>query len=122
VIIQQKKLLVTCLNSKFHVFDNNVFDALPKSYPQKNSQQTIWCGRHLPQEPITFATTGQDGTIDIYRHTNEGGHVKFVSSTTLANKPITSFEWNQNKAGLCIYSALDQTVRLGIFKEPIQNE
>ena len=68
--ISMNKLVVTTLESKFHVFDLKTY------HPEKGytglaeiaHKSTIWGVRHLPQNRDIFSTLGGNGAINIYKY------------------------------------------------------
>lgn len=68
--IPQNKLVVTTLESKFHVFDLKTY------HPEKGysdlaelaHKSTIWGVRHLPQNRDIFSTLGGNGSLNIYKY------------------------------------------------------
>ena len=68
--IAQNKMVVTTLESKFHVFDL-------KTYHPENGyadvaelahKSTIWGVKHLPQNRDLFTTMGGNGCLNIYKY------------------------------------------------------
>lgn len=42
------------------------------------------------------------------------GTVEEIQHATMAEQPVSAFDWSPDKQGLCVFSAFDQTVRVGI--------
>lgn len=68
--IMMNKLVVTTLESKFHVFDLKTY------HPQQGytglaelaHKSTIWGVRHLPQNRDLFTTLGGNGHLNLYKY------------------------------------------------------
>jgi hypothetical protein len=64
------KLVVTTLESKFHVYD------LKTQHPEKGfacltelaHKSTIWGCRHFPQNRDLFVTMGGNGALNLYKY------------------------------------------------------
>lgn len=125
------KLVVTCLESQFRVFDMRTYH--PKSgfesLTEKAHSSTVWTTKHLPQNRDVFVTGGGNGTINLYKYSYpaqrvkkdpEGveigvpGTVELLNSRNFSTQPISSFDWHPEKEGLCVFGSYDQTVRVGI--------
>ncbi|KAK7082856.1 WD repeat-containing protein 92 [Halocaridina rubra] len=129
--IDMNKLLVTTLESKFHIFDLRTFHT-EKGFTgmvEKGHKSTIWCGRHLPQNRDIFATTGGNGSILLWKYSypvsrskklSDGsevgvsGETVLLQNATITGQPITSHDWSQDKIGLSACTGLDQTLRVVI--------
>ena len=64
------KLVVTTLESKFHVYDLKTYHP-EKGYTglsELGQKSTIWGVRHLPQNRDLFATLGGSGSLNIYKY------------------------------------------------------
>ena len=42
------------------------------------------------------------------------GTVELLANVTLSTQPVSSFDWNRDKKGLCLATAYDQTLRVAI--------
>jgi WD repeat-containing protein 92 len=42
------------------------------------------------------------------------GTVELLNNAPVAEQPVSSFDWSPDKQGLCVYSAFDQQVRVGV--------
>lgn len=68
--INMNKLVVTTLESKFHVFDLKTY------HPEKGftgmselaHKSTIWGARHFPQNRDLFTTLGGNGALNLYKY------------------------------------------------------
>merc|ERR1711907_72225 len=40
------------------------------------------------------------------------GSLELVNSKEISTQPIVSYDWHQNKQGLAVFAALDQTIRV----------
>lgn len=68
--IAQNKLVVTTLESKFHVFDLKTYHP-EKGYTGMDElahKSTIWGVRHLPQNRDLFVSLGGNGAINLYKY------------------------------------------------------
>jgi hypothetical protein len=43
------------------------------------------------------------------------GSVSLLNTKKISDQPIVSFDWSADKAGLCVMSCLDQTVKIGML-------
>lgn len=125
--IAQNKLVVTTLESKYHVFDLKTY------HPQHGytgldemaHKSTIWGVRHLPQNRDLFGTLGGNGALNIYKYHYPSnrvlkdldgipqgvvGKVELLNEKKLAEQPIVSLDWNPDKIGLACSCSLDQRV------------
>ena len=123
--IAMNKLVVTTLESKFHVFDMKTY------HPEKGysdlaelaHKSTIWGVRHLPQNRDLFTTLGGNGALNIYKYhypsnrviqdlegIDQGvcGKVELLNEKTVAAQPIVGLDWNSDKLGLACTVSLDQ--------------
>ncbi|KAJ3276996.1 WD repeat-containing protein 92 [Terramyces sp. JEL0728] len=119
--IQMNKLVCTGLEAKSHVFDMRTFHPTKgyTSLSQKanNTNITGWLVKHLPQNrdlfihypPSRIKRDEQD------KH-DQGvvGKVELIQSNNVAEQPVGAFNWSPDKAGLCVFAAYDQTVKIGM--------
>lgn len=126
------KLVVTGLESKFHVLDLRTLH--PKmgyaslSHKQKDNV-TGWAIKHLPQNRDLFMTSCGAGTLELFKYhypprrvtKDENqvemglvGSVQSIQTATLAEQPIASFDWSPDKMGLFAFAAFDQQIRVGM--------
>ncbi|KAJ1496035.1 hypothetical protein T484DRAFT_1760308 [Baffinella frigidus] len=42
------------------------------------------------------------------------GTVELLNSRNFSTQPINSFDWSNDKEGLCVFGSYDQSVRVGI--------
>lgn len=127
--IMMNKLVATTLESKFHVFD--VRTQHPEkgftSLSEKAHKSTVWCVRHLPQNREIFMTCGGSGSLNLWKYSYPDqrvtkdakdldmgvmGSVSMLQNACLSTQPITSFDWSPDKEGLCVCTALDQSLRV----------
>jgi len=125
------KLVVTTLESKFHVFDMRTFnvDSGYTGLVESAHKSTIWGVSHAPQNRDLFATLGGNGAVNLYKYSypekrviddlNNNpigvvGNVKILNEKELAQQPIISWDWNPDKLGLAVMCALDQSVKVVI--------
>lgn len=122
--IPMNKLVATTLESRFHLFDLKTLHP-QKGYPslkEKAHKATVWSVRHLPQNREVFVTTGGDGTVSLWKYqypekrvvdgVGVVGSVQPLQNTVLSSQPVSSWDWNADKIGLAVCTALDQTVRV----------
>jgi hypothetical protein len=123
--IAQNKLVVTTLESKFHVFD------LKTCHPESGyadvaelaHKSTIWGVRHFPQNRDLFTTMGGNGCLNIYKYhypsnrqikdldgvpQGVAGKVELLNEKKVAEQPIVGLDWNTDKLGLGCQVSLDQ--------------
>eukprot|EP00055_Hartaetosiga_balthica_P005719 m.17213 g.17213 ORF g.17213 m.17213 type:complete len:353 (-) comp4743_c0_seq1:244-1302(-) len=127
--IAMNKLLVTCLESRFHVFDMRTLHEEEgyASVTEKSHKSTIWVGRHLPQNRDVFATCGGNGSINVWKYSypksrvendeqgnarGVAGTVSLINNAVISTQPISSLQWHRDMRGLCITTSFDQTVRV----------
>ncbi|KAM9365845.1 dynein axonemal assembly factor 10 [Pholidichthys leucotaenia] len=127
--ITMNKLVATCLESKFHVFDMRTQHPTKgfASVSEKAHKSTIWQVRHLPQNRDIFMTTGGAGNLHLWKYeypaqrskkdsgdveVGIAGSVSLLQNVTVATQPIASLDWSPDKQGLCVCSSFDQTVRV----------
>ncbi|XP_060534618.1 dynein axonemal assembly factor 10 isoform X2 [Cylas formicarius] len=127
--IPMNKLVATTLESKIFCFD------VRTQHPKKGFAQvaenahksTVWQVKHLPQNREIFMTTGGSGTLCLWKYnypmkrvaTNSdgipygvAGELQQLQNSVLSDQPITSFDWCEDKLGLSVCSAYDQTLRV----------
>eukprot|EP00042_Codosiga_hollandica_P025975 m.119437 g.119437 ORF g.119437 m.119437 type:complete len:356 (+) comp52054_c0_seq7:93-1160(+) len=128
--INMNKLLVTSLESKFHVYDLRTYNQKSgfTHLTESAHKSTIWCGAHLPQNRDVFMTCGGNGSLSLWKYQYPSsrvakdadnqdvgvvGTVSLVNNVALATQPISSIDWNMDKAGLFVTAAFDQALRVG---------
>ncbi|XP_041352610.1 WD repeat-containing protein 92-like [Gigantopelta aegis] len=127
--INMNKLVVTTLESKFHVFD------MRTQHPQKGfaslvekaHKSTVWLARHLPQNRDIFMTSGGNGSLNLWKYSypskrvekdgkgvemGVAGTVNLLQNVTLSTQPISSMDWSPDKEGLCVCTSFDQNLRV----------
>jgi len=127
--IMMNKLVVTTLESKFHVFDLRTFHP-SKGYAslvEKAHKSTIWTVKHMPQNRDIFVTAGGNGTLNLWKYSypakrskqdSDGldvgviGSVSMLQNASLSNQPIHSFDWSPDKEGLAVCTSFDQSLRV----------
>jgi WD40 repeat protein len=127
--INMNKLVATTLESKVHVFDLRTQH--PKTgfayLTEKAHKSTVWCVRHLPQNRDLFMTTGGNGTLNLWKYSypenrvkkdSEGvsvgvtGSIDMLQNAVVSSQPVSAFDWNADKEGLCVFSSFDQCFRV----------
>ncbi|KAI9144023.1 WD repeat-containing protein 92-like protein [Paraphysoderma sedebokerense] len=130
--IKMNKLAIATLESQFHVYD------MRTQHPEKgfasvtekpSGATTIWTVRHTPQNRDVFVTSSGNGALNLYKYRYPSkrqdvdskqipygiaGNVELLASATIADQPISSFDWSPDKLGLCVFTGFDQAVRVGI--------
>jgi hypothetical protein len=127
------KLVITGLESKFHVMDLRTRH--PKkgyatlTHKQNANNTTGWAVKHLPQNRDIFMTSTGAGILELFKYNyppkrvtkDENkedvgvvGSVKSIQTATLAEQPIGAFDWSPDKCGLFSFIAFDQQVRVGM--------
>ncbi|KAI9908719.1 hypothetical protein PsorP6_016123 [Peronosclerospora sorghi] len=128
------KLLVTTLESTFHILDLATFHP-ERGFPcltEKAHKSTIWQGRFLPQKCDLFMTGGGNGGLNLYKYHSplsrtakdaDGrlygvcGTVELLNSRVVSTQPIVSMDWSPDRQGLCTVACLDHTVRVYIVTQ-----
>eukprot|EP00898_Chlorokybus_atmophyticus_P001650 jgi/Chlat1/2486/Chrsp175S02361 len=90
---------------------------------------TVWCCRHLPQNRDVCMVGGGNGSLSLYKYSYpdnrskkdfeglaEGvaGKLELLADRPISSQPISCFDWSPDKAGLAVFGAFDQCVRVGI--------
>jgi len=127
--IAMNKLGVSTLESQLVVYDLRTYHP-EEGYAgrrDKVSKATVWGTHFLPQNRDIFATCGGNGAVHLYKYSypekraiedQDGvmkgvpGSLELVNSKEITTQPIVSFDWHQNKQGLALFAALDQTIRV----------
>jgi len=129
--IAMNKLGVSTLESQLVTYDLRTY------HPEEGyagvrttvAKATVWGTHFLPQNRDLFATCGGNGSIHLYKYSypderrikdadgvqkGVAGSLELVNSKEISSQPIVSYDWHQNKMGLAVMAALDQTVRVVI--------
>lgn len=132
--IEQNKLIVCSLESRFRMYDMRTFHPT-KGYANMTEQahkSTVWLGRFLPQNREIFATGGGNGNLNIYKyeypaqrkmkdeHQYEygiAGTVNLLQTKNLSTQPICSLDWHPDKTGLACIGSFDQAVRVAVVSK-----
>mmetsp|Transcript_69846 Transcript_69846/g.221264 ORF Transcript_69846/g.221264 Transcript_69846/m.221264 type:complete len:359 (-) Transcript_69846:112-1188(-) len=130
--IQMNKLVVSTLESQFHVFDartQHPTAGMASLTEKMVTSSTVWGCRHMPQNRDVFAICGGDGSVNLYKYVypdqrvvkdekgvdkGVAGSVELLNSRVVSTQPICSFDWSPDKEGLCVMGAFDQCVRVGV--------
>jgi WD40 repeat protein len=129
--IKMNKLAVTSLESSFNVFDlrtRHEKKGFACVSEKASDNTTIWTVRHLPQNRDVFITSGGIGGLNLYKYNYpsqrfkkendqlEGvpGKIQLIQTANVAEQPVGAFDWSADKEGLCVFTAFDQVVRVGI--------
>ena len=86
--------------------------------------------KHLPQDRDIFVTSGGTGGLHLWKYSyptsrvkkdkddehsmGVAGTVEALQHAKVAEQPVNSFDWSSDKKGLCVFTAFDQTVKVGI--------
>eukprot|EP01116_Phalansterium_solitarium_P024790 TRINITY_DN9185_c0_g1_i1.p1 TRINITY_DN9185_c0_g1~~TRINITY_DN9185_c0_g1_i1.p1 ORF type:complete len:352 (-),score=91.06 TRINITY_DN9185_c0_g1_i1:240-1295(-) len=129
--IEMNKMAIGTLQAQLRVYDMRTFNAKTgfASLARKIGDSTVWCVRHLPQNRDVFMVTGGTGSMNIFKYsypaerfredeetkerTGVMGTLEDLASAEVSTQPVLSFDWHPDKQGLCVFGALDQTVRIG---------
>ncbi|KAK9763994.1 WD repeat-containing protein 92 [Basidiobolus ranarum] len=107
-------LVATTVQSKLNVFNQQTDHVAHHEY--KAHESTIWCIRHLPQNPDFFMTSGGDGCIALHKY-EPNGQVKSLDTSKISAQPVCAIDWNHDKPGLCASVAFDQTVTVSLISD-----
>ena len=135
--IEANKLLVTTLEQRLRVFDTRTLHPTEgyANVTEKAHKSTVWVGRHLPQNRDVFITCGGNGSVSLWQYKyptarskkGEDGVMHGVAGTLvelndkpIAQQPIVSWDWHQDKMGVACLCALDQTVKVALVTK-LQN-
>lgn len=134
VDIEANKLLVCTLEGKIYIFDMRTFNTTHgytyESYDAKHNNTTVWQGKHTQHNRDIFSTTGGNGSVNIWKYNypdkrsikNDNNELVGVCGTVeqltptakLAEQPIVSFDWHNDKLGLFCMCSLDGNLQTGI--------
>lgn len=114
---KMNRLLVTCLDSTFHVFSAVTNGTDFSCLTEKKGNGTIWLGRHLPQKTNIFATCGDGGSLYLWKYGSkydggEGSPLELLTYNLISAQPTSSFNWCPDKIGLALHTSFDETIRL----------
>lgn len=129
--IPMNKLVVTTLESKFRVYDmKTLHPELGYSWlSEKAHNSTVWLSRHLPQNRDVWATTGGNGSVNLWKYSYPSqrslkdekgvdrgvmGTVEMLNTKKISDQPIVAWDWNGEKTGLACAACLDQTIKVVI--------
>ncbi|KAJ3320848.1 WD repeat-containing protein 92 [Blyttiomyces sp. JEL0837] len=137
--IRMNKMVVTSLESSFKVFDlrtKHPTDGYASVTEKSHDNTTVWTVRHLPQNRDLFITSGGNGSLNLFKYhypakrcqkdakaehdVGVPGTIEKLNHATVAEQPVSSFDWSPDKLGLFVFSAFDQQVRVGIVTK-LQN-
>jgi len=127
--IEMNKLIATTLEGRFCVFDMRTQH--PKhgfaSLVQNAHASTVWTARSSPFNRDVWMTTGGDGSLKLWQYNypssrkrkdpaelEEGvmGSIACLATLEVATQPILALDWSVDKEGLCVFGALDQSVKM----------
>ena len=127
--IEMNKMVVTTLESKFRTYDLRTQHKTEgfAHVSELAHRSTVWIAKHLPQNRDIFMTGGGNGGFNIYKyhypnkrqrqHPQDSsiigvpGSVELLNSRVMSSQPLSSFDWNMDREGLCCMSFLDQSLR-----------
>ncbi|ESO03705.1 hypothetical protein HELRODRAFT_185629 [Helobdella robusta] len=127
--IEMNKLVVTGLESKFHVFDMRTQHSRKgfAHLTEKAHKSTVWGVKHLCQNRDLFVTLGGNGSVNLWKYDypsqrcttdTEGEKVGVMGSLCplqnihLSTQPISGFDWSPDKLGLAVCTSFDQNLRV----------
>jgi len=127
--IHMNKLVATTLGGKMVVFDMRTFYS-KGGYAFTSCdvhKSTVWCVKHLPQNRDVWASSGGNGSVNIYKYkypsnrfkmNSEGekegvaGEVKTLNEIYGSGMPVCGMDWNRDKPGVCALASLDKSIRV----------
>lgn len=130
--IKMNKLAVGTLEGMLHCFDLRTWHPEAGFAAASHSVQgkpTLWGIKHLPQNREIFASLGGDGTVRLHlykyppqRALDDGlgkqkgvaGSLELLNDRKIAEQPVVAWDWNNDKLGLAVSAALDQTLKIVI--------
>lgn len=126
--IEMNKLLATTLEGRFTVFDMRTFNEQKgyASVTEKISKDTLWQGKHLPQNRDIWAICGGQGKVSLFQYKYPAersvgdppagvpGRIELIQSQTFSTQPMYSLSWHKNKEGLAVMGSLDQSIYVAI--------
>ncbi|GAW82105.1 G-beta repeat protein [Plasmodium gonderi] len=130
---RKNKLICATLEGNIYVFNMDIYSE-DSGYAYSKDQVvsgTCWGTPFLPQNRDIFASLGGDGNLALYKYVNPEknyifdetkgckrgvvGELEKLNFLKVSTQPIISFDWNNNKLGLCVFASLDQTIRVYII-------
>ncbi|KAJ3044784.1 WD repeat-containing protein 92 [Rhizophlyctis rosea] len=127
--IRANKMVVTTLESSFHVFDlrtQHPKNGFASTVVKAHDNTTVWTGHHKSPSITTSPTYLASHLISNYpssrtrkdadnKH-DEGvpGTCELINNANVAEQPVAAFDWSPDKQGLCAFASFDQSVRIGI--------
>ena len=126
------KLVAATLEGRFYIFDMRTFNASEGGYSgmnQKAHESTLWSVKHVPQNRDLFITQGGNGSVNLYKYNYPSqrqvqdlngkpkgvpGTVTQLNQKDISTQPIDAYDWNTDKLGLAVLTALDQTLKVMI--------
>ncbi|KAJ3130260.1 WD repeat-containing protein 92 [Nowakowskiella sp. JEL0407] len=138
--IRMNKIVASTLESNIFAFDlrtHHPKEGFASVKTKEKDNTTVWAVRHLPQNRELFISSGGNGGLSLYKynypskrskpdssHTpkNEekqleigvAGTIEQLQRVSVADQPISAFDWSADKRGLCAFTSFDQSVRVGI--------
>ncbi|KAJ3109101.1 WD repeat-containing protein 92 [Phlyctochytrium planicorne] len=131
--IKMNKLVVTGLESAYRVYDlrtKHPKEGYASVLEKTSDNTTVWTVKHLPQNRDIFITSGGNGSLNLYKYSYPAnrsqkdadgkhevgvpGKIEHLNQTTLAEQPISSLDWSQDKQGLCAFVSFDQMFRVAV--------
>lgn len=130
--IEMNKLSITTLEGRLHVYDLRTLHPTQgfSGISERLSNSTMWGVKHSPHNRDLMVTMGGDGLLRLHKYNyppqrklqdEEGrfkgvcGNIELLNDKKVAQQPIVGFDWNNDKIGLGISTALDQTLKVILF-------
>eukprot|EP00730_Choanoeca_flexa_P001497 TRINITY_DN10662_c0_g1_i1.p1 TRINITY_DN10662_c0_g1~~TRINITY_DN10662_c0_g1_i1.p1 ORF type:complete len:353 (+),score=70.77 TRINITY_DN10662_c0_g1_i1:884-1942(+) len=127
--IAMNKLIASCLDSKFNVFDMRTYNNKSgyASVDEKSHKSTVWLGKPSPHDRDVFMTGGGNGSLNLWKYNypksrtakdedgnkvGVAGKLSLINNAVVSTQPISSFDWNADMRGLCLCTSFDQTARV----------
>ncbi|TPX39907.1 hypothetical protein SeMB42_g06197 [Synchytrium endobioticum] len=131
--VRMNKMVVGALEGRVGVYDLRTLHPVhgfAGVAVKENDDATVWLIRHVPQDRDLFVSSGGAGALRLWRYAypesrvrkekgdehsmGVAGTMEELQHAKVAEQPVNSFDWSPDKKGLCVFTAFDQTVRVGI--------
>jgi len=108
------KLVATVANAKLFIYQTNSLEKgkLSQGVAIDAHESTVWSVKHNPNDPTMFATTGGNGTLNLYKHNKESAQQLGTIGLVSNRLPAITLDWFQSRPGLVAYTTLERTVGL----------
>ncbi|TPX30798.1 hypothetical protein SmJEL517_g05725 [Synchytrium microbalum] len=131
--VKMNKMVVSGLEAAFHVYDlrtQHPTEGFASVSEKLSDDSTIWTVKHLPQDRDVFVTSGGGGSLHLWKYgypnqrskkdkedkynVGVAGTIEALNHSKVAEQPVNAFDWSPDKKGLCVFTAFDQMVRVGV--------